>query len=29
MDGVVRLIIFIILMLVGLLIANEIISRRK
>lgn len=29
MDGVVRLIILIMLMLVGLLIANEIISRRK
>lgn len=29
MDGVVRLIILIMLMLIGLLIANEIISRRK
>lgn len=29
MDGVVRLIILIMLMLVGLLIANEIISRRR
>lgn len=29
MDGVVRLVILIILFLVGLLIANEIISRRK
>lgn len=29
MDGVVRLVILIMLMLIGLLIANEIISRRK